>query len=223
MGKVDFLKQSIIAHRGIYNNITIYENTLESIMYAVKNNLIVEIDVRLTKDNKLIVFHDDTGTRLLKLKDNINSLTKEEIDYYSNYTIPTLDRVLELVNERVPILIEIKDDNKLIRPILVKLLKNYKGKVAIQSFIYDEVIFYKKKGYISGLLISDKKNKKYLNKELKVDFLSIKYDILDKTKIKLLKEKYFIIGWTIDNRKDAEEYIKVYNNLIIDNIEEVFK
>ena len=46
MVNCEFLNHSIIAHRGIYNNITIYENTIESIMYAVKNNLIVEIDVK---------------------------------------------------------------------------------------------------------------------------------------------------------------------------------
>ena len=95
MGKVDFLNHSIIAHRGIYNNITIYENTIESIMYAVKNNLIVEFDIRLTKDQKIIVFHDEEGDRLLKLKDKINSLTKEEIDYISPYYIPTLKEVLD--------------------------------------------------------------------------------------------------------------------------------
>ena len=90
MGKCDFLNHSIIAHRGIYNNITIYENSLEAIMYAVKNNLCVEVDIRLTLDNKIIVFHDEDASRMLKIKDKVNTLTKEEIDYYSHYNIPTL-------------------------------------------------------------------------------------------------------------------------------------
>ena len=223
MGNVEFLNHSIIAHRGIYNNITIMENTLESIMYAVKNNITVEVDVRLTKDNKIILFHDDEGGRLLKLKDKINTLTKEELDYICSFGIPTLDIVLDNINDKVPIIIDVKEDNKIIRNELINILNKYKGRVAIQSFIYDAVIFYKKKGFITGLLISDKKNKNYLNKELNVDFLSIKYNMLDKIQIKLLKERYYIIGWTIDNRNDAMEYIKLYNNLIIGNIEEVFK
>ena len=223
MKNMEFLNHSIIAHRGIYNNITIMENSLESIMYAVKNNLAIEIDVRVTKDNYLIVFHDEDGSRLLKLKDKINTLTKDEIDYISNYHIPTLDEVLNLVNGKIPILIDIKDDNKIVRKKVCELLKEYKGKVLIQSFIYDAVMFYKKNNYISGLLISGKRNKDYLNKDKKLDFLSIKYNIIDKNKIKLLKENYYLIGWTIDSRSDAEEYIKLYNNLIIDDIEEVFK
>ena len=222
MKSIEFLNHSIIAHRGIYNNITIYENTFESIMYAVKNNLSVEIDVRLTKDNKLIVFHDSDGSRFLKLKDNIDSLTKEEMDYLSNYHIPTLEEVLKIVVGKVPIIIDVKEDNKIIRNKLCNILNNYKGDFAIQSFNYESISFYKKRGLISGLLINSN-NIKMLNKILNVDFLSIKYDLLDRNQIKLLKEDYYIIGWTINTRKDAEENIKLFNNLIIDNIEEVFK
>ena len=76
MGKCEFLNKSFIAHRGIYNNITIYENSLDAIMYAVKNNLSVSIDVRCTND-EIIVFSDKDGTRFLKLKDDINTLSKE--------------------------------------------------------------------------------------------------------------------------------------------------
>ena len=223
MKNIEFLNHSIIAHRGIYNNITIFENSMESIMYAVKNNLSIEIDIRLTKDENVIVFHDEDGSRLLKLKDNINSLTKDEIDFISNYHIPTLEEVLDFVKGKVPIIIELKEDNKIIRKKVCELLNKYDGDFAIQSFIYEAVKYYRKCGYVCGLLISNKKNKEFLNKNKKLDFLSIKYNTLDKNKIKLLKEDYYVIGWTIDNRSDAEEYVKIYNNLVIDNIEEVFK
>ena len=39
----------------------------------------------------------------------------------------------------------------------------------------------------------------------------------------MLKQKYYLIGYTLDNRKEVETYIKTFNNLVIDNIEEVFK
>ena len=221
MGKCDFLKSSIIAHRGIYNNITIYENTIESIMYAAKNNLIVEIDVRLTSDEELIVFHDEDGTRLVKLKDNINTLTYEELEYLSPYHIPTLKEVLDSINSKVPIIIEVKEDNKIIRNKLIKTLKDYKGFYAIQSFIYDAVKFYKKKKFIVGLLIGKTKNRKLLPQNLDIDFINIKYDTIDRVEANKLKEKYFLIGYTIDKKEDVETYIKVFNNLIIDNIEDV--
>lgn len=223
MGKCDFLNHSIIAHRGIYNNITIYENSIDSIMYAVKNNLIVEFDIRITLDNQIIVFHDEDASRMLKLKDKISSLTKEEIDYMSHYHIPTLNEVLDNINGKVPIVIEVKDDNKIIRSELVNILKKYKGKFVIQSFIYDAIKFYKKKGFIVGLLVSGKKNYKMIDKSLDIDFINIKYNLVDRMKLNLLKQKYYVIGWTLDTREDVEYNIKLFNNLIIDNIEEVFK
>lgn len=223
MGKCEFLNHSIIAHRGIYNNITIYENSLDAIMYAVKNNLIVEIDVRLTKDNEVIVFHDEDASRMLKLKDKINSLTYEDLNYISSYHVPTLKEVLNSIYGKVPIVIEVKEDNKIIRNKLIEVLKDYKGKFVIQSFIYDVVKFFKKKNYIVGLLVDDKKNIKYLTKNIDIDFFTIKYDAVDKISLSILKKKYYLIGWTLETRKDVEEYIKVFNNLVIDNIEEVFK
>ena len=220
MGKCDFLNNSIIAFRGIYNNITIYENSLESIMYAVKNNLSVSIDVRYTND-EIIVFSDEDGTRLLKLKDNINTLSKEELDYISGYNIPNLLDVLNNIDGKVPVVINIYDNDKVFRNKLIKILDDYKGKFLILSDDIDIIKHYKKK-YVVGLSIKDK-NVKYLDKNYDVDVVNVKYDILDKREINVLKDDYYVIGSVINNRKDAEYYIKIFNNLIIDNVEEVFK
>ena len=221
MGKCEFLNKSIIAHRGIYNNITIYENSLDAIMYAVKNNLSVSIDVRCTND-EIIVFSDKDGTRFLKLKDDINTLSKEELDYISNYNIPKLVDVLNSVNGRVPILINIYYDDKVFRNKLINILDKYKGVFVVLSDNYDIIKHYKKKKYNVGLIINDN-NIKYLSKNYDVDILSIKYNLLDKREVNVLKDKYYVIASVIDNRKDAEYFIKIYNNLIIDNVEEVFR
>lgn len=223
MGRCEFLKKSVIAHRGIHNNITIFENTIDSIMYALNNNLTVEIDVRLTKDLEVIVYHDDDASRMLKLKDDINTLTYEELLYISPYHIPTLKEILDSINGKVPVLIEVKEDNKVIRNKLETLLKEYKGEYAIQSFIYDAVKYYKKKKYVVGLLVGEKKNRALLGKNIDVDFISIKFNSIDRVEASKLKEKYYLIGWTIKTKKEVDYYIKIFNNLIIDNIEEVFK
>lgn len=221
MGKCEFLNKSIIAYRGIYNNITIYENSLESIMYAVKNNLSVSIDVRCTND-EIIVFSDKDGTRFLKLKDDILTLSKEELDYISCYNIPSLKDVLDSVNGKVPLLINIYSEDKVFRNKLVNLLDSYKGLFVILSDKYDIVKYYKKKKYNVGLIINDG-NIKCLSKNYDVDILSIRYNLLDRREVNYLKDKYYVIGHVINNRKDAEYYIKIFNNLIIDNVEEVFR
>ena len=204
MGKCDFLKNSIIAYRGIYNNITIYENSLESIMYAVKNNLSVSIDVRHTND-EIILFSDKNGARLLKLKDDINTLNKEEIDYISTYDVPKLVDILNYVDGKVPLLINIYDNDKVFRNKLIKILDNYKGKFLLLSDDIDVIKYFKKK-YVVGLNIEDK-NIKYLDKNYDVDVINIKYDLLSKREINVLKDDYYVIGSVIDSRKDAEYYI----------------
>lgn len=223
MGRCEFLNHSIITHRGIYNNITIYENSIESIMYSIKNNLSVSIEIRMTKDKEIIVFNDEEMKRLIKLKDNVNTITKEELNYISQYYIPTLKEILKMINNKVPIIINIKEDNKVFRNKLIDILNTYKGNIALHSTNIEAIKFYKKKDYIVGIIIDEKINDIYLDKDIDVDFLTIKYNLIDKVKANILKMKYYIIGYTLDKREDVEYYIKMYNNLIIDNIEEVFQ
>ena len=48
----------IIAHRGIFNNLNIPENSIKSFKKALRLGYPIELDVHLTKDNILVVFHD---------------------------------------------------------------------------------------------------------------------------------------------------------------------
>ena len=152
-----------------------------------------------------------------------NSLTYQELLYISPYHIPTLEEIFKSVDNKVSIIIEVNEDNKVFRSILVNILKKYNGNFVIQSFDYDAIKYYKKCGFLVGLLVSDKKNRSLLNKYPDVDFINIKYDSIDRVEANKLKEKYFLIGYTLNNRDDVETYIKTFNNLVIDNIEEVFK
>ena len=221
MDKCSFLNHSIITYRGIYNNITMYENTMESIMYSLKNNLSINIDISFTKDKEIIVFNKESIVKLLKLKDDISTLTYEEIEYISQYHIPTLKEVIDVVDGKVPIILNIFDDDKTIRNSLYKIIEKYNN-ITIQSCDLNLLKIFKKKKIIVGLIIDDT-NVSCLNKDVDVDYLCIKYDLIDKAHSNILKQKYYIIGWVIDNKDDVLKYIKIYNNLIIDNIEEVFK
>ena len=61
---VNNFKFVLIAHRGIYNNLNIPENSIKSFKKAVNNGIPIELDIHLTKDNKLVVFHDDNIIRM---------------------------------------------------------------------------------------------------------------------------------------------------------------
>ena len=71
MKNISFLKDKLIAHRGdhdIKNKIP--ENSIPAFKKAINNNYTIELDVHLTKDNKIVVFHDNTLKRVC----NINKI-----------------------------------------------------------------------------------------------------------------------------------------------------
>ena len=135
-----WLTNKLIAHRGCYDNIKIPENTLKSFQRAVNNDYAIELDVQLTKDKELIVYHDADLLRLCEANYQIKDLYFAELRQYkllrSAETIPKLKDVLRLINNQVPLFIEIKQ-NGLIGDLenkLIEELQQYKGRYVILSF-----------------------------------------------------------------------------------------
>ena len=92
-----------IAHRGAATN-TKHANTLAAFLNAINNSNYrgFELDIRVSKDNKIVVCHDPFVDGLLIKETKYNKLKK--------YNIPLLEDVLKLKTDKI-ILIEIKDFN----------------------------------------------------------------------------------------------------------------
>lgn len=110
-------KTKIIAHRGASGIAP--ENTLASIRSALDCQAdFIEIDVRLTKDEKPVVLHDAKLKRTTGLHKSIHSLTFEEVKKldagrwfdrrFAGEPIPSLEEVLETVGDKAGLMIEIK-------------------------------------------------------------------------------------------------------------------
>ena len=119
-----------IAHRG--ESFIAPENTLAAIKLAwIHNADGVEIDVRLSKDNKIVVIHDANTRRTSGVSGKVKSLTLEslkKLDFGSwrgmkwvNERIPSLDEVLETIPRGKCVMIEIKSSTAIL-PLLKKLL-----------------------------------------------------------------------------------------------------
>ena len=136
-----FKEHRIIAHRGLFDNKKVFENTIESFKLAIKKNYIIELDIHKTVDNQIIVFHDYNTKRLLDIDLIIENSTYEELSRLKRFHIPTLEEVLKLVNGKVPLLIELKQRNKIgkLEKLTMELLNNYNGEYGIQSFNYKTV------------------------------------------------------------------------------------
>ncbi|ABN07216.1 glycerophosphoryl diester phosphodiesterase [Methanocorpusculum labreanum Z] len=106
--------QYFIAHRGLFDNTTAApENSLPAFQKAVDAGYGIELDVQLTKDNEVIVLHDDNLRRSSKVDTQISDCTYERLQEYrlfhSDEKIPKLSDVLSLVNGTVPLVIELKN------------------------------------------------------------------------------------------------------------------
>ena len=134
--------KNLIAHRGLVNKIN-PENTYISILSALnsKKYVGVEFDVRLTKDNKLVLMHDKNIIRTTNGTGTVENMTLKELKKYQmtknkTQTIPTLERILSIKTNKI-LLIELKINNneKELANTLIEVLKNYPHKtIYVMSF-----------------------------------------------------------------------------------------
>lgn len=230
----NFLINKLIAHRGIFDNKIVPENSIEAFKKAIRKDYIIELDVHLTKDKKIVVFHDDLLDRMTNKKGKIKDYKLDELKdiklLNTNYSIPTLSEVLKLVKGKVPLLIEMKYDNKSFElpRLLLKELSNYNGEVAVQSFDPFLVSYFRfhKNNYLRGLLIDRKIASHILFLKFgilisKPSFLSVQKSLYNNKEINKYKNKKNIISWTMKSKEDIDKYKDKYDNLIV-NISNCF-
>ncbi len=127
------------AHRGLYGN-GVPENSLTAFRLACEKGYGSELDVQLSKDGVVMVFHDDTLTRMTGCEKKLCELTRAELDLLrldgTDERIPTLEEVLATVDGKTPLLIELKGENldTSLCPKLAELLCRYKGSYCLESF-----------------------------------------------------------------------------------------
>ena len=127
------------AHRGLHNG-QHAENSISAFRCAVESGYGIELDVRLSKDGTLVVFHDDTLERVCRVEGRVIDFTAEELADMrlcgTEEGIPTLREVLDLVDGRVPILVEIKEDanDSAVSHATAEILRGYRGPLLVESF-----------------------------------------------------------------------------------------
>ncbi|MDP2932848.1 MAG: glycerophosphodiester phosphodiesterase [bacterium] len=88
------------------------ENTVASFLKALELRVdMIELDVRLTRDKKLVVVHDAFLRRLTKTNKRVGNLTEQEIKklrVFGKEKIPSLDEILDLAKGKTKINIELK-------------------------------------------------------------------------------------------------------------------
>jgi glycerophosphoryl diester phosphodiesterase len=135
-----------IAHRAFHNRAAGRpENSRGAIRAAIEAGYGIEIDVQLSADGQAMVFHDYDLGRLTNQSGPVRTRTEAELSAIhlkdAPDGIPTLPEVLSIIDGKVPLLIEIKDQDGAMGPDVGPLeqatadaLRHYRGPVAIMSF-----------------------------------------------------------------------------------------
>lgn len=242
--KFQWLFDRPIAHRGLHNA-EFPENSMPAYQLAIENGFNIEIDVHVTKDGRVVVFHDDNLKRVCGVDKLIKDCTLAELKTYrlcnSEYTIPTFDEFLQLVDGKTGILCEIKGINPLDKKIVratIERLKDYKGNIALQSFNFGAVSYAKRHcdlpvGELCTWSSPDLKNQRWkpanfmgklwINRFTRPHFIAYDVRAVDKSLpenkyIKKWGEKLPILMWTI-NSEERVAYAQQYaNNIIFEDL-----
>ena len=181
-GKVSPLLEEMkgvkFAHRGLHSD-TVPENSITAFRLAKEQGFGIELDIRLTKDGEVVVFHDATLKRMCGEEGKVIDYTYEELSHLSlsgtTEQIPLLSDVLKEIGGAIPLLVEIKSapGESGVAEKLYEVIKDYQGKYIVESFNPFSLRTFKK-----------------LMPEVPCGFLSTRYSLEEKHKGKLL---YFLL------------------------------
>lgn len=151
----DWIAARPIAHRGLHDG-TRPENSLAAARAAMELGYAIECDVHLSKDRVPLVFHDHRLSRLTGADGAVDDRTAAELSELrllgTDEPIPTVEALLAVVGDRVPIVMELKglspeaDADMLDR--LAPVLDEYGGRLALMSFdawLIDQALAYGKR------------------------------------------------------------------------------
>lgn len=139
---LDWLVARPIAHRGLHDKTNgVIENTASAFAGAIARNFAIECDLQITADGEAVVFHDETLERLTGSPGRVKDLTaaemKKQTILNSKDGVQTITELLDQVDGKVPLLIELKShwdgDDKLVARAL-DILRDYRGPYCLMSF-----------------------------------------------------------------------------------------
>ena len=129
------------AHRGLHSpDRSVPENSLPAFRLAAESGYGIELDVQLSRDGQVVVFHDDTLNRVCGVDARVEDLDYAALKKLSlcgtAHTIPLFTEVLALVKGRSPLIVELKTGRRnaeLCRKTR-DTLDHYDGVFCIESF-----------------------------------------------------------------------------------------
>lgn len=231
-----FIVQKMFAHRGLHDEKS-PENSLSAFEKAIEKGYAIELDVNPIMDGTPVVFHDSKMSRMTGKDKYIQNISREEFNettlLSSGEKIPTLEDVLKFVDGRTPLLIEIKNQQKVgeLEKAVWEVLKNYKGKYAIQSFNPYTLQWFKNnapkvwRGQLAGFFKGEKLSlfKKLVLRRLGMKKITeqnfVSYDLRNLPNRFVKHLEIPLLAWTINNQEQYIKAVQIADNVIFQNCE----
>ena len=152
-----------VAHRGLHDlNRGIPENSPSAFNRACKHNLAIECDIQLSGDNVPVVVHDATIDRVTVQSGRVDQISGGQLARIplaaskNDDRVLRLDKFLQLIDNRVPLVIELKPQNSFARDTVLarkaaEIVKTYTGLLAFISFSPPLLQFVRKAGFSGPL------------------------------------------------------------------------
>lgn len=237
----NLFRKVYFAHRGLHDNDSeAPENSMAAFRKAVEAGFGMEMDVHVTKDGIPVVFHDFTLERICGENIEIEECSYEELRQFtlcrSRERIPRFEDVLNMVNGRVPLIVEIKSEKVDVAfcGVIDKLLRAYSGEYCIESFNPMVLWWFRRhhNGVVRGQLSSNfRKDGGYthvmyffmehllLNFLTKPDFIAYNYKFYREPGRKICRGLYHrpAVAWTIQSQRDLEAMCRKFDIFIFDS------
>ena len=241
------------AHRGYHDVDRGYpENSLSAVQAAIDAGYGIEIDVQLSSDGEAVVFHDEGLSRLTRMhgfvrERSASTLRRIPLLGGNGEGVPLVTEVLDRVNGRVPLLIELKsiDDESYssvgrLETAIAHTLKSYVGPVGIMSFSRKSIAAmgaaFASVGFDwpLGLTTSASYFDRWLSEDadlnlaahmrvfmdLGVSFLGHESSDLGRSVIQLLRAKRMpVLAWTVTSYQDEHAIWPLCDNIIFEGFD----
>lgn len=235
-------EERYFAHRGLFNNETdAPENSLNAFRKAVEAGYGIELDVQLTTDGKLVVFHDENLDRICGVDKILHKCSFDEIEQYplakSDSRIPLFEDVLAVVDGKVPLIVEVKSEGDYIATTkaAAEMLDHYNGTYCVESFHWGVGRWYKKnrpnviRGQLSMDYFKEKPNLNFLVKIFlsdlllncfsRPDFIAYEHSQANRLSYRVIRKFFPVenVCWTVKSQKQLDEAKKIFQCIIFDS------
>ena len=229
------------AHRGLWDDKR-PENSRAAFSAAVEKGYGIETDVHVSADGKLFLLHDDSLRRMTGDDRSAESLTMEELSRLklngTEETIPAFDDILDIVGEKVPLIVEIKTGPRVEMTCRLtdERLRSYRGQYMVESFDPRAVRWFRKHspGTIRGQLAMGAPGgaarkqsfRFFLLSSLAVDvigrphFIAMRHDAVDSLPMRLVRLfRPYLVAWTVRSPERMKELEGRYDCQIFEGFE----